>query len=262
MSEAIKWPRKTREMHNHHFDSTIWNDFKFRDDDIIIATYAKSGTTWMQQIIAQMLFGPDADLEVAEMSPWLDLRVPPKEIKLPAVEAQNHRRFLKTHLPVDALVFSPKAKYIYIGRDGRDVVWSMYNHHANANATWYAALNDTPWKHSFVPKFSPLMVTLSPGLTSSGSTFMMRGRFDRSHTGSFWTLFSSNPLIDSTSKRVKPAPSVICPSFSCSAPNRSEGAMRSPPSTDPANVKNMRRIRVPPCVMISVEHRGEYRVRR
>ena len=78
------------------------------------------------------------------MSPWLDLRVPPKEIKLPEVEKQTHRRFLKTHLPVDALVFSPKASYIYIGRDGRDVVWSMYNHHANANALWYEALNDTP----------------------------------------------------------------------------------------------------------------------
>ena len=47
-------------------------------------------------------------------------------------------------MPVDALVFSPKAKYIYIARDGRDVVWSMYNHHVRANATWYAALNDTP----------------------------------------------------------------------------------------------------------------------
>jgi aryl sulfotransferase len=78
------------------------------------------------------------------MSPWLDLRVPPKAIKLPLVEAQTHRRFLKTHLPVDALVFSPKAKYIYIGRDGRDVVWSFYNHHVNANSVWYAALNDTP----------------------------------------------------------------------------------------------------------------------
>ena len=55
-------------------------------------------------------------------------------MKLPLVEAQTHRRFLKTHLPVDALVFSPKAKYLYIGRDGRDVVWSMYNHHVNANA--------------------------------------------------------------------------------------------------------------------------------
>jgi len=137
-------PVKTREMHSHHFDSTIWNDFRFRDDDIVIATYAKSGTTWVQQIVGQLLFNGQDGLNVAEMSPWLDLRVPPKEVKLPVVEAQTHRRFLKTHLPVDALVFSDKAKYIYIGRDGRDVVWSMYNHHANANALWYEALNDTP----------------------------------------------------------------------------------------------------------------------
>lgn len=137
-------PHKTRELHNHHLDSTIWNDFTFRDDDIVIATYAKSGTTWVQQIVSQLLFDGQEGLEVASMSPWLDLRVPPKEIKLPAVEAQTHRRFIKTHLPVDALVFSSRAKYIYIGRDGRDVVWSMYNHHANANEAWYHALNDTP----------------------------------------------------------------------------------------------------------------------
>lgn len=137
-------PVKIRELHNHHFDSTIWNDFKFRDDDIVIATYAKSGTTWVQQIVSQLLFNGEEGLEVAEMSPWLDLRVPPKEVKLPMVEAQTHRRFIKTHLPVDALVFSDKAKYIYIGRDGRDVVWSVYNHHANANAGWYEAMNETP----------------------------------------------------------------------------------------------------------------------
>ena len=83
MTETMLWPRKTRELHNHHFDSTIWNHLQFRDDDIIIATYAKSGTTWMQQIIAQMLYGPDPDLEVAEMSPWLDLRVPPQAVNCP-----------------------------------------------------------------------------------------------------------------------------------------------------------------------------------
>ena len=55
--------------------------------------------------IGQMLLGPDPDLEVAEMSPWLDLRVPPKAVKLPVVEAQTHRRFLKTHLPIDASSF-------------------------------------------------------------------------------------------------------------------------------------------------------------
>ncbi len=142
--ETVNWPQKTRDFHNHHFDSTVWNEFDFRDDDIIIATYAKSGTTWLQQIVSQLIFNGAEDIDVAEMSPWLDLRIPPKEIKLPEVEKQEHRRFLKTHLPVDALVFSPKAKYIYIGRDGRDVAWSAYNHHANANEFWYQALNDTP----------------------------------------------------------------------------------------------------------------------
>jgi aryl sulfotransferase len=144
MSETMKWPEKTREFQNHHFDSTIWNDLNFRDDDIVIATYAKSGTTWMQQIVAQLMFDGDPDIAVAEMSPWVDLRVPPKEVKLPLLEAQTHRRFMKTHLPVDATRLCPKAKYLYIGRDGRDVVWSMYNHHVNANQTWYDALNDTP----------------------------------------------------------------------------------------------------------------------
>ena len=138
------WPRKTRDLHNHHMDSTVWNEFKFRDGDIVIATVAKSGTTWTQQIVSQLVFNGSPDVAVAELSPWIDLRIPPRDVKLPAIEAQTHRRFVKTHLPVDALVYSPKAKYIFIGRDGRDVVWSLYNHHANANDKWFQAINDTP----------------------------------------------------------------------------------------------------------------------
>lgn len=144
MNTVADYPTKTRDIHNHHMDSTVWDDITLRDDDIIVSTYAKAGTTWMQQMLGQMLFGPDPALAVAEMSPWVDMRVPPKAVKVPVIEGQTHRRFLKTHLPVDALVFSARAKYIYIGRDGRDVVWSLYNHHANANENWYSALNDTP----------------------------------------------------------------------------------------------------------------------
>jgi aryl sulfotransferase len=107
----------------------IWNDFPFRDDDIIIATYAKAGTTWMQQIVAQLLFGGDPDREVHSLSPWLDLPFAKAE-NLALLEAQTHRRFIKTHLPADALVVSPRAKYLYIGRDGRDIAWSLYNHFA------------------------------------------------------------------------------------------------------------------------------------
>jgi aryl sulfotransferase len=142
--DAIAWPRKTRELMNHHMDSTVWNDFKFRDDDIIVGTYAKSGTTWTQQIVGQLVFKGDPDVDIAALSPWVDLRVPPKEVKLGALDAQTHRRIMKTHLPLDALNFSPRAKYIYIGRDGRDVVWSFYHHHSSANELWYQMLNDTP----------------------------------------------------------------------------------------------------------------------
>ena len=142
--ETLSGPVKTREVESNHFDSKVWNDFNFRDDDVIIGTYGKSGTTWMQQIVSQLLFDAEESLPVSEMSHWVDLRIPPKEVKLPMIEAQEHRRFLKTHLPVDALVFSEKAKYIYIARDARDVMWSMHNHHMTANAMWYDALNNTP----------------------------------------------------------------------------------------------------------------------
>ena len=60
-----------------------------------------------------------------EASPWVDFRPFPLEMVLEMVEAQQHRRFLKTHLPIDALVFSPKARYLYVARDGRDVAWSI-----------------------------------------------------------------------------------------------------------------------------------------
>ena len=78
----MSWPSKTRELHTQLYDSTPWNDFRFRDDDIVISTWAKSGTTWTQQIVWQLLFNGAEGLEVAEKSPWLDLRVPPSEVKL------------------------------------------------------------------------------------------------------------------------------------------------------------------------------------
>jgi len=141
---TVDWPVKTREIHNHHMDSTLWNDFAFRDDDIIIGTYAKAGTTWMQQIVGQLIFDGDDEVDVATESPWIDMRLPPKDIKMEMVEAQTHRRFLKTHLPVDAFVFKPTVKHLYIARDGRDVMWSMHNHHKAFTPEFYTMLNEAP----------------------------------------------------------------------------------------------------------------------
>jgi aryl sulfotransferase len=138
------WPKKAREIQTAIVDSTRWNGFKFRADDVVIDTFGKSGTTWMQQIVGQLVLDAPDGVSAADASPWLDMRIFPLDETLAALEAQKHRRFIKTHLPVDALVFSPRAKYIYVGRDARDIVWSAYNHQAGFTQEALDAFNETP----------------------------------------------------------------------------------------------------------------------
>ena len=167
---TIQWPVKKRELFHSHFDSTIWNDFPFRDDDIFIATYAKSGTTWIQQIVSQLLFNGETGLNVEEMSPWIDFRLPPAGVKMAAIAEQKHRRFLKTHLPIDALVYSPKAKYLYIARDGRDVLWSYYHHHTHHVDAFYEMLNEAcgPEIEPFAPTQDDIVTFYKKWLEQDG----------------------------------------------------------------------------------------------
>ncbi len=125
-------PDRSRVYQSHHFDSTRWDYFEPRDDDIIIATSYKAGTTWTQAIVAHLLF-PDGDLPAgpAEMSPWLDMRLAPLELILNGLRAQGHRRFVKTHLPLDGMRYEKKLKYLYVARDARDVFMSLWNHYTN-----------------------------------------------------------------------------------------------------------------------------------
>jgi Sulfotransferase domain len=45
-----------------------------------------------------------------------------------AFEGQTHRRFPKTHLPIDGLPIYSEVQYIHVARDGRDAALSMHNH--------------------------------------------------------------------------------------------------------------------------------------
>jgi aryl sulfotransferase len=143
MVDTVTWPRKTREIHNQFMDSTVWNDFRFREGDIVVDTWAKAGTTWVQQIVGQLVFAGDPDVQPMRFAPWLDFRFGIPE-KLAELESQPGRRMIKSHLPLDALMFSPLAKYIYVGRDGRDVAWSIYNHHRNYTPKFYDTVNSNP----------------------------------------------------------------------------------------------------------------------
>lgn len=136
--------RKPRELINFMMDSTRWNGFDFRDGDVVIGTWAKAGTTWTQQIVTQLIFNGAEGVAAGDVAPWVDMRIMPFDEMLAALEAQTHRRALKTHLPADALPLSPKAKYLYIGRDGRDVYWSWHNHLVRMLPPLYDAFNDPP----------------------------------------------------------------------------------------------------------------------
>ncbi len=133
----------TREhLYKHSFfDSSRWDAFKPRDDDLIICTSYKAGTTWMQMICALLVFQKtNLDRPLTTISPWLDLLAEPIEDVLTTYEAQRHRRFIKTHTPLDGLPYFDNVTYLYCGRDPRDVFMSLRNHVANASPEAMAML--------------------------------------------------------------------------------------------------------------------------
>ena len=61
---------------NHHLDTKRWDDFEIRSDDIIISTSYKAGTTWMQTIVANLVYaGREMPAPALVLSPWLDFRM-------------------------------------------------------------------------------------------------------------------------------------------------------------------------------------------
>jgi aryl sulfotransferase len=130
---------------NHHLDSHNWDNFKPRRGDVVISTSYKAGTTLMQTIVVNMIF-PDGNLPgpVAEVSPWLDMTLPPLDETLAGLEAQKHRRCIKSHLALDGLRYCDEVKYIMVGRDPRDVFMSLLNHYGNHTKDFYAAMNGRP----------------------------------------------------------------------------------------------------------------------
>jgi aryl sulfotransferase len=113
-------------------DNHRWHGFQHRPGDVIVATPPKCGTTWMQTIVITLLFPHgDPPAHVMVLAPWIDMRRLPIAEVLAGLEAQPHRRAMKTHTPADGIPWFDTASYIVVGRDGRDAFMSFVNHMAN-----------------------------------------------------------------------------------------------------------------------------------
>lgn len=122
-------------------DSARWDEFDLRRGDIVISAPAKSGTTWTQMICALLVFQtPELPAPLTVLSPWLDMVVHPIGEIRDRLAAQDHRRFIKTHTPLDGLPVDDRVTYIAVGRDPRDVALSLHHHRDNVDRDVLARL--------------------------------------------------------------------------------------------------------------------------
>ncbi len=120
-------------------DSSRWQDLRFRDGDIVISAPAKSGTTWVQMICALLVLQTaDLPAPLATLSPWLDARLRTPGEVCQRLETQRHRRFIKTHTPLDGIPLDDRVTYVVVGRDPRDVAVSLHHQRNNLKPAIFA----------------------------------------------------------------------------------------------------------------------------
>ena len=128
---ALRAETPTKIYNSTYFEPGRWEAFTVRPDDIVVATPYKAGTTWTQNIVLHLIF---QDLELRDIgaySPWLEIRFRDFDDIRTRLEAQTHRRVIKSHLPFDGLMFYPDLKYIFVARHPLDIFMSSWNFYRN-----------------------------------------------------------------------------------------------------------------------------------
>ena len=132
MSESVEYPVRTTRYQGWLVDTDRWNSFSSRVGDIFICTPPKCGTTWTQAICANLIFGTsDFGSKLTDISPWIDSKIESEEVCRSSLELQTHRRFIKTHTPLDGIPYFDACEYLVVYRDPKDTYFSLRNHLLN-----------------------------------------------------------------------------------------------------------------------------------
>ncbi|XP_056666986.1 sulfotransferase 2A1-like isoform X3 [Monodelphis domestica] len=123
--EGIPLPVAFFSKENLHFASK----FQFQDTDILLLSYPKSGTHWMQQILSLMLNKEDLqnqnNIPTFIRVPWIENFIFQKEwTKIP------EPRLLTTHLPANFFIKNlknSKVRVVFLVRNPKDVLVSFYH---------------------------------------------------------------------------------------------------------------------------------------
>jgi hypothetical protein len=105
-------------------------DFVPRSDDIYVASYPRSGTTWMQFIVHLLVSGGSTSFRhINEVTPWFERSLASRRDAAASFEERSSPRVFKTHLVYRWLPRS--GRIIYLERDGMDVALSYHRLHTD-----------------------------------------------------------------------------------------------------------------------------------
>lgn len=96
-------------------------EYQPRAEDVFVATQMRCGTTWMQQLVYEILMRGRGDLtdqghgHLYALSPWID-GVDSVSIDQAPLVGDPPRRIIKTHLSTSLCPYSDEAKYVYVAR--------------------------------------------------------------------------------------------------------------------------------------------------
>ncbi len=119
-------------------DNRRWDMVQIRPDDVFVVTPPKSGTTWMQTIVALLLSGdPEVETELSVRMPWVNIRIREMPEVAERLAAMTHRRSMKSHTPMDGLPLHETAHYICVFRHPLDAHFSYRKHVRNIPMSWF-----------------------------------------------------------------------------------------------------------------------------
>ena len=147
MNDKVIMP--TRTVRDYLSSSLVWKDFLaqggFVPGDIVVADPFKAGTTWTQRILQQILDnGEEREKGLSDTSPWLDSSFGDHAAMLRVLGQQRvagKRRVMKSHLPADAVPVGAAARYLFVGRNGKDLGVSFHNYLHQFSAETMATIN-------------------------------------------------------------------------------------------------------------------------
>ena len=114
--------------------------FTPRPDDIVVSTFAKSGTTWLQNMVYNLVGCPNGPIvRINETVPWLQ---DSWTVTLEDIEKMKGPRVFKTH---DYWTWMPEklketARFIYCSRNPKDQAVSYFHHMKTLSEKFYGKI--------------------------------------------------------------------------------------------------------------------------